>query len=522
MRGRARRERVGMAFHSILFETPQDGPKRDDALEPDFFGDLNLDQIVSAVTLGRNNYNLKPFFYAELSREEAIAYRHEVMQDLDNADVLDSIEAFAQGMRKVREYLAQAEKLYYRFQKTWWFMEAVAVYGETLLNFDRALPAASPRSKGLRGFQLYLAGYVASERFRLLIHEAAEIRSRLSAIRYCVRVKGSAVTVQDYDGETDYSAEVLGIFERFKQSAVKDHRVELRDWMEMNHVEAHVLDFVAQLHPQVFTEAVTFCSNHANYLDATIQTFDREVQFYLAYRDYIGVCKAAGLNFCYPRVSSGSKAVHGNETFDLALAHKLVTEHRQVVCNDFRLDGEERLIVVSGPNNGGKTTFARLFGQLHYLAKVGCPVPGRSAALFLYDRLFTHFEHEENTKDLRGKLQDDLMRVHQIVANASSRSVVIMNEIFSSTTLTDALFLNKKIIGEILERGALCVCVTFIDELANLGAQAVSMASEIKPGDPASRTYRVRRRAADGRAYAASIAEHYGLSYDRLKERLGL
>jgi DNA mismatch repair protein MutS len=511
-----------MAFHSILFETPQDGPKGDDVLEPDFFGDLNLDQIVSAVTLGRNDYNLKPFFYTELSREEAITYRHEVMRDLDNAGVLDSIQGFAQGMRKVREHLAQAEKLYYRFQKTWWFMEAVGVYGETLLDFDRALPAASPRSNGLCGLQLYLAGYVASERFQSLVHDAAEIRKRLFAIRYCLLIKGNAVTVRDYDAQTDYSAEVLSIFERFKQGAVKDHRVELRDWLEMNHVEAHVLDFVAQLHPQEFMDATTFCSNHANYLDATIQTFDREVQFYLAYRDYIGVCKAAGLNFCYPRVSSSSKAVHGEETFDLALAYKRATEHAQVVCNDFHLDGEERLIVVSGPNNGGKTTFARLFGQLHYLAKIGCPLPGRSAALFLYDRLFTHFEREENTKDLRGKLQDDLMRVHQILANASSRSVIIMNEIFSSTTLTDALFLSRRIIGEILERDVLCVCVTFIDELAHLGTQTVSMASEIKPGDPASRTYRVRRRVADGRAYAASIAEHYGLSYDRLKERLGL
>jgi len=112
-----------MTFHSILFETPQDGPKRDDAMEPDFFGDLNLDQIVSAVTLGRHDYKLKPFFYTELSREEAIAYRHEVIQDLDNADVLESIKAFAQGIRKVRAHLAQAEKLYYRLQKTWWFME---------------------------------------------------------------------------------------------------------------------------------------------------------------------------------------------------------------------------------------------------------------------------------------------------------------------------------------------------------------------------------------------------------------
>ncbi|NML96371.1 DNA mismatch repair protein MutS [Paraburkholderia sp. RP-4-7] len=511
-----------MVFHSILFEKPEDGPRGGDVPEPDFFADLNLDQIISAVTIGWDDYNLKPFFYTELSREAAITYRHEVMQDLDDADVLDSINAFAQGMRKMREHLAQAEKLRYRLQKEWWFLEAIVVYCETLVAFARDLPLAAPTSKGLGAFHQYLTGYVVSERFQSLTHDAEHIKRRLSAIRYCVLIKGNAVTVRHYDAEIDYSADVLRIFERFKQGAVKDHRVELRDWLDMNHVEAHVLDFVAQLHPREFLELTTYSANNASYLDATIRTFDREVQFYLAFRGYISICKAANLCFCYPRVSSSNKAVRCDETFDLALAHKLTSENAGVVQNDFHLDDEERLIVVSGPNNGGKTTFARTFGQLHYLARIGCPVPGRNATLFLYDRLFTHFEREENTKDLRGKLQDDLMRVHHIMTHATSRSVIIMNEIFSSTTLTDALFLSRKIIGEILERDLLCVCVTFIDELAHLGEQVVSMVSEIKPGDPASRTYRVRRKPADGRAYAVSVAEHYGLTYDRLKERLGL
>ncbi|MFM0501913.1 MutS-related protein [Paraburkholderia caffeinilytica] len=511
-----------MLFHSILFEKPEDGPRRDDVPEPDFFGDLNLDQIVSSVTAGWNDYNLKPFFYTELSREEAITYRHEVMQDLDDADVFDSINAFTHGMRKMREHLAQAEKLRYQRQKAWWFLEAIVIYCETLATFARRLSLAAPTSRGLRAFHEYLTGYVASERFQSLTHDADHIKKHLSSIRYCVLIKGNAVTVRHYDAEIDYSADVLRIFEKFKQGAVKDHRIELRDWMDMNHVEAHVLDFVAQLHPQAFTELATYCANNVSYLDATIRTFDREVQFYFAYRGYIEICKAADLCFCYPRVSSSNKAVRCDETFDLALAHKLTSENACVVQNDFHLDAEERLIVVSGPNNGGKTTFARTFGQLHYLARIGCPVPGRNATLFLYDRLFTHFEREENTRDLRGKLQDDLMRVHQIMTHATSRSVIIMNEIFSSTTLTDALFLSRKIIGEILERDALCVCVTFIEELAHLGEQVVSMVSEIEPGDPASRTYRVRRKPADGRAYAVSVAERYGLTYDHLKERLGL
>jgi DNA mismatch repair protein MutS len=511
-----------VVFHSILFEKPEDGPRRDDTPEPAFFGDLNLDQIVLAVTLGRDDYTLKPFFHTELAREEAITYRHEVMQDLDNVAVLDSINAFAVGLRKMRQHLAQAEKLHYRLQSEWWLLEAIAVYCKTLETFAHDLPLAAPGSKGLREFHQTLSGYVASARFQSLTHDAIHIKENLAAIRYCIRIKGSAVTVLHYDSEIDQSADVLRIFEKFKQGAVKDHSAELRDWLDMNHVEARVLDFVAQLHPQVFIEFATYCVNNADYLDATIQAFDREVQFYLAYRDLIGICKSAGLSFCYPRMSLTSKAVHCDEAFDLALAHKLAIEKSHVVCNDCHLDDEERLIVVSGPNNGGKTTFARTFGQLHYLAKIGCPVPGRNAELYLCDQLFTHFEREENTKDLRGKLQDDLMRVHQILAHATSRSVIIMNEIFSSTTLTDALFLSKKIIGEILERDALCVCVTFIEELAHLDDRAVSMVSEVKPDDPASRTFRVRRRPADGRAYSVSVAELYGLTYDHLTERLGL
>lgn len=516
---RAGEETTSGVFHSILFATPED--RADETLDaPLFFADLNCDQVVDAITAGKEEYDLKPFFYASLRRVDAIEYRQEVMRDLEQEALRERVNAFAQDMRMMREHLGRVGKLHYKAQWQAWFLDAVEIYCRAVTALAEALSQLEINSRGLLGFRDYLKSYTGSALFTAHSREVQQLKSDLAMVKYDILIKGDSFTVRRYEAEIDYSADVENTFAKFREGAVEDYKAKFPTGHDMNFVEAKILEFVAKLYPQLFKALDEFCSRRQGYLDETIVTFDREVQFYVAYLAYTNILKRAGLPFCYPRVTDDSKRVFDRDGFDIALAHKLVSEQRTIVCNDFDLSGPERILVVSGPNQGGKTTFARTFGQLHYLASVGCPVPGKEAQLLLFDRLFTHFEKEEKVANLRGKLEDDLIRIRSILDRATSRSIIVLNEIFTSTSLQDEIFLSTKVMEKIIDLDLLCVWVTFIDELASLGPQTVSMVSTVVPENPAIRSFKIVRRPADGLAYAMAIAQKYRLSYDAIRKRL--
>ncbi len=508
------------SFPSILFDDGGAAAEATNREAPAFFTDLNLDQIVEAITAGRDEYNLKPFFYAPLTRVETIRDRQAAFRDLESRELFEQIQSFTEEMRRMRSCIAQAAKFHYKYQKHALFLSAVEVYCSAVSRLAGQLSSSRIESRGFQSLRGYLVGYTESSDFRLLAAETAQLRSGLNSVRYSLHVDGRRVTVSKCGSEPDLSAEVLRTFEKFRQGASKEHRFAASSWPEMNHVEAAILDRVARIYPDIFSRLDEFPNRHGGYLNPVIAAFDREVQFYLAYIDFKVRVGSAGLPFCYPAIASSSKEIHGRDIFDVALANQLVEAGRLVVTNSFFLNGSERVLVVSGPNQGGKTTFARTFGQLHYFGCLGCPVPGSDARLFLFDGLFTHFERQENLENLSGKLEDELLRIHEILDKATSNSILIMNESFLSTTLDDALFLSKQIMERILLLDLLCVSVTFLDELASLSDATVGMVSTVDPADPAVRTFKIVRKPADGLAYAAAIAQKHHLTQDAVVERI--
>ncbi|MEW6560024.1 MAG: DNA mismatch repair protein MutS [Pseudomonadota bacterium] len=530
-------------FHSIVFSSQA---AEDAALRPDLrdvFHDLCLDKVFTAA-YGTFLPREKPaYFVADRADEEApyraqvllflqslfgaplhdveeVRYRQAALQDLQQASVNKGMQAFQEGMRQMRASLRRSEKAYNAIEGQRWFLDALRIYGQTLDALHHMLASAELHSQALRALREHVAALVTSAEQQARGQETQALIDALAKLRYAVRIDGTTVSVLQDPQEPDYSATIADFFSRFRQGEVKDYRVQFTPSSGLNPVEGQILDRVAMLNPEVFGGLARFCEAQKGFADARLLRLDRELAWHLCWIDYTRRFERAGLAVCMPELTTDLGQIDVAQAFDMALAWSCLEQQQPVVCNDIVLQGQERMIVVTGPNHGGKTTLARTFGQLHHLGSLGLTVGASGAALLLCDQIFTHFERVEDISNQRGKLQDDLVRMHRILAAATSRSLVLMNEIFSSTTLDDALWLARRIMAKLSAIGSVCVFVTFLDELSAFDAHTVSMVGTVDANDPTIRTFKVVRRAADGKSYALALAQKFGVTRQQLLERI--
>lgn len=511
-------------FHSILFPRKEQHEEPREATAPDYFKDLNLDQIFAPILKAKEEFGLEEFLYTALHDPEVIVYRQDVMQELENDELRSLLIRFSKTvydlgryMKTIREALTSNNSWDNNYLARGRMLDYAEQYCVTVSALSSGLSGLTLRSTGLRNFAEYLSEYCASADYTALRTHVRRLRDEFSTVEYCMLIKNGTIRVRKYEGQADHSRQIIASFEKFRQGDVKNYRQELWEEPSAAHVEAAVLKMLAELYKDIFADLNTFCSTYLYFDDQIILRFSREIQFYLSWLNLIRPLREVGLPFTYPKLSNTSEPLYALDGFDLALA---AIARDNIVTNDFVLNAPEHIIVVTGPNQGGKTTFARAFGQIHHLASLGVCVPARDASLSLFDNILTHFPREEDLSTLNGKLQDDLVRLHELLSKATSKSVLIINEIFSSTTLSDALSLGRHMMDSFSALGAPTMIVTFIDELASHGTNTVSMVSTVNEEDPTERTYRIVRNPPDGLAYAMHIVGKHGLTYEQLSRRL--
>ncbi len=184
-----------------------------------------------------------------------------------------------------------------------------------------------------------------------------------------------------------------------------------------------------------------------------IGSFFRMLQIELAF--YIGCLNLRerllqlGTPFAFPLASEFSPPRFSSmDLYDVSLA---LSMNRRPVGNDINAHGKS-LIIVTGANQGGKTTFLRSFGLAQLMSQSGMFAPAASLQLNVVDGVFTHFKHEEDATMRSGKFDEELSRMNDIVNIVTPRALILFNESFAATNEREGSEIARQIVSALLER----------------------------------------------------------------------
>ena len=147
------------------------------------------------------------------------------------------------------------------------------------------------------------------------------------------------------------------------------------------------------------------------------------------------------------------------------------------VANDLHLHGERRMLVVTGPNMGGKSTYMRQTALIAILAHIGSFVPAAQATLGPLDRIFTRIGAADDLAGGRSTFMVEMTETANILHNATAESLVLVDEIGRGTSTFDGLALARACARELATLGAFCLFATHYFELTGLAEEHPAVAN---------------------------------------------
>jgi hypothetical protein len=166
---------------------------------------------------------------------------------------------------------------------------------------------------------------------------------------------------------------------------------------------------------------------------------------------------------CFPEpLASGKPMLSGRGLYDPCLS---LSVEQRAVGNDLGADGK-LLVMITGANRGGKSTFLRGIGVAQLMMQCGMFVPAGSFRANVCKGTFTHFKREEDAGMRSGKLDEELSRMSSVVDNLSPNSIVLLNESFGSTNEREGSEIARQIVQALVERGIKVFYVTHLFDLA--------------------------------------------------------
>ncbi|HET6533859.1 MAG TPA: hypothetical protein VFH03_25010 [Actinoplanes sp.] len=456
--------------------------------------DLRLEAMVDAMAGGDD-------FLADVARRvvpagldevPAIRYRQDVLADcLRHPDVIRDLYALAaaavrQESGSVLGAMAHSPSL--KLQRS---IDVLGMFAETLAAVRRlgANEGAPFRSAGLTRFFTTVTtrfgdGYLGS------------LREHLRALRFRNGVLISAGLHPSGAG-TDYS---LGRPPDGRRTAART-----RNGIDIRIADGD--DSGAQALAGIVDLGVARTAAVLARTTDRILAFFRHLRFQAGF--YVGCLnlhrRLGGAPVCWPDpVSRESVELSCRGLYDVCLA--LAAPDRHAVGND--LDAGVGLIMITGANQGGKSTFMRAVGLAHLMMQCGMFVTAASLRATVRSGVFTHFPRDEDDTLTRGRLDDELARLSSLADTMTGGALLLLNESLSSTNEREGAQIAAEIVRALVERDVTVVYVTHMYELSHRmyleqGNAAVFLRADRLPDG--RRTYRLHPGAPLATSYGQDL-----------------
>jgi hypothetical protein len=230
----------------------------------------------------------------------------------------------------------------------------------------------------------------------------------------------------------------------------------------------------------------------ADHVDGFFKALRLELAFYIGCLNLAEHLARLGAPVCLPAPVPAPERRHTFAgLYDVALA---LTLGRGIVGNDVEAD-DKSLVVITGANQGGKSTFLRSIGLAQLMMQGGMFVGAETFCANACRGLFTHFRREEDSHMQRGKLDEELARMSQIVENLRPDCLVLFNESFAATNEREGSEIARQITSALLDRRVKVFYVTHLYAFAKgfherPRVEALFLRAERKAGQ--DRTFRLR------------------------------
>jgi hypothetical protein len=226
----------------------------------------------------------------------------------------------------------------------------------------------------------------------------------------------------------------------------------------------HGARMLGELRERGLNRVANAVAQSADHVESFFTGLRLELAFYIGCLNLSERLAQLGEPITFPHPAPANERQHSfSGLYDIALA---LTMKQKVVSNQVNA-GNKDLVIITGANQGGKSTFLRSIGLAQLMMQCGMFVPAESFCANICSNLFTHYKREEDTTMESGKFDEELSRMSEIVDNITSNSIILFNESFAATNEREGSEIARQIICALLEKRIKIFFVTHLYEFAS-------------------------------------------------------